>query len=110
MSGPTADVDRDGRLDLLLVEFEPALPSLLMLNRSASGHWIEVSVSPELGGGVGTVVTAYEAGGSRAMPPGSSACASIVATVGYTAGVEQVAHIGLGDVAEVDLVVISPWR
>ncbi len=107
VSGPTADVDRDGRLDLLLVEFEPAVPSLLLLNRSASGHWIEVSVSPELGGGVGTVVTAYEAGGA-----GDAArlvgMREIVATVGYTAGIEQVAHIGLGDVAEVDLVVTPP--
>jgi hypothetical protein len=107
VSGPTADVDRDGRLDMLLVEFEPALPSLLMLNRSASGHWIDVSVSTALGGGVGTVVTAYAAGGA-----GDAArllgMREIVATVGYTAGVEQVAHIGLGDVAEVDLVVTPP--
>ncbi|MFW6041745.1 MAG: FG-GAP repeat domain-containing protein, partial [Guyparkeria sp.] len=28
ISGPVADVDRDGRMDLLLVEWEPALPSL----------------------------------------------------------------------------------
>jgi hypothetical protein len=107
VSGPTADVDRDGRVDLLLVEFEPALPSLLMLNRSESGHWIEVSVSADAGGAVGTVVAAYEAGGA-----GDAArlvgMREIVATVGYTAGVEQVAHIGLGEVTEVDLVVTPP--
>jgi hypothetical protein len=107
VSGPTADVDRDGRVDVLLVEFEPALPSLLMLNRSESGHWIEVSVSADAGGGVGTVVAAYEAGGA-----GDAArlvgMREIVATVGYSAGVEQVAHIGLGEVTEVDLVVTPP--
>ena len=107
VGGPTADVDRDGRLDMLLVEFEPALPSLLMLNRSASGHWIEVSVGPELGGGVGTVVAAYEAGGAGDADL-LVGMREIVATVGYTAGIEQVAHIGLGDVTEVDLVVHPP--
>src|SRR5690606_14917995 len=62
ISGPVADIDRDGRMDLLLVEWEPARPSALFRNVGESGHWVSVSVGPELGGGVGTSVAAYEAG------------------------------------------------
>ncbi len=107
VTGPTADVDRDGRLDMLLVEWEPALPSLLMLNRSGSGHWLEVSIGVGLGGGVGTVVEVYEEGGAGDADR-LIAVREIVATVGYTAGVEQTAHVGLGDVTGVDVVVIPP--
>ncbi|MDQ3781883.1 MAG: ASPIC/UnbV domain-containing protein, partial [Actinomycetota bacterium] len=109
VAGPTADIDHDGRLDVLLVEWEPALPSLLMVNRSASGHWLQVSVGPELGGGVGTTVAVYEAGGVG-DPDRLVGMREIVATVGYTAGVEQIAHLGLGDIAEVDVVVTPPAR
>ena len=45
VAGPMTDVDRDGRLDILLVEWNPALPSLLLRNTSESGNWLEVSVS-----------------------------------------------------------------
>ena len=107
VTGPTADVDRDGRLDMLLVEWEPALPSLLMLNRSGSGHWLEVSIGADLGGGVGTVVEVYEEGGAG-DPERLIGMREIVATVGYTAGIEQTAHFGLGDVSAVDVVVIPP--
>ncbi|NIR39288.1 MAG: hypothetical protein GWN07_25775, partial [Actinobacteria bacterium] len=57
-----ADVDRDGRLDVLAVEWEPSLPSIMFRNTSASGHWIEVSVGAELGGGVGTRVDVFSSG------------------------------------------------
>ncbi len=107
VTGPTADVDHDGRLDILLVEWEPSLPSLLLHNTSASGHWLEVSVGPEFGGGVGTRVDIYAAGGA-----GDSAALlgsrEIVASLGYTAGVLQVAHFGLGDATTVDVIVTPP--
>ena len=32
----------------------------------------------------------------------------IVASLGYTTGVERIAHFGLGDVVEVDVVVTPP--
>ncbi|MGH8913375.1 MAG: FG-GAP repeat domain-containing protein, partial [Acidimicrobiia bacterium] len=63
VAGPTTDVDRDGRLDLFLVEWEPALPSLLLHNDSGSGHWLEVSVGPDHGFGLGWRVEVYRAGG-----------------------------------------------
>jgi hypothetical protein len=103
VTGPTADVDRDGRVDLLLVEWEPAKPSMLMLNESGSGHWLDISVATELGGGIGSRVDVYEEGTGRLI--GSR---EIVASVGYTAGVEQIAHFGLGKADVVDFVVTPP--
>jgi enediyne biosynthesis protein E4 len=107
ISGPVADVDRDGRLDLLLVEWEPSLPSLLLRNVSDAGHWISVSVGPELGGGIGTRVAVYQAGGA-----GSDdhliASSEITASSGYTSGHELSAHLGVGSATEVDVVVAPP--
>jgi hypothetical protein len=107
VSAPTVDLDRDGRLDVLLVEWEPSLPSLMLSNTSASGHWLEVSVATSLGGGVGTRVDVFEPGrvGDPAALIGSR---EIVASVGYTVGVERFAHFGLGDLTEVDIVVTPP--
>ncbi len=109
ISGPVADVDRDGRMDLLLVEWEPALPSLLLRNSGDAGHWLSVAMGPDLGGGVGTRVAAYEPGG--AGDPGRLiGRAEIVASEGYTSGGELIAHLGLGSRTEVDLVVSPPDR
>jgi hypothetical protein len=106
VTSPTADIDRDGRLDLLAVEWEPSLPSIMFMNQTASGHWLRVSAADSVGG-VGTRVDVYEAGmaGDEAGLIGSR---EITATVGYTAGVELVAHFGLGEATEVDLVVSPP--
>jgi hypothetical protein len=108
VAAPTADIDRDGRLDVLLVEWEPSLPSLMMSNTTASGHWLEVSVDTELGGGIGTRVDVYESGRSG-DPEALIGSREIVASVGYTSGVERIAHFGLGDRSEVDVVVTPPY-
>jgi len=107
VTAPTVDIDRDGRLDVLLVEWEPVLPSLMLRNTTASGNWLEVSVDTSLGGGVGTRVDVYESGraGELSALIGSR---EIVASVGYTAGVERFAHFGLGNLTEVDIVVTPP--
>jgi hypothetical protein len=106
VTGPAADVDRDGRLDVFLVEFEPSLPSVLLRNETASGNWLAVSVDPGLGG-VGARVRVYEPGGlgdvTRLL--GSS---DITVSRGYGAGVESMAHLGLGEVATVDVEVALP--
>jgi hypothetical protein len=104
---PTADVDRDGRVDTLAIEWESALPSPFFRNISASGHWIEVSVDHTLGGGPGTRVWVYESGAagdvSRLL-----GMREITVTQGYSAGNEPVAHFGLGEITEVDVVVSPP--
>ncbi len=107
VTGPTADVDRDGRLDILLVEWEPRLPSLLLQNQATSGHWLEVSVGAEWGGGIGTRVDVYEAGGAG-DPSRLVGSREIVASLGYTAGSLHLAHFGLGELTEVDVVVRPP--
>ena len=108
VTGPTADVDRDGRLDVLLVEWEPALPSLLLINQTSSGNWLEVSVGPEADQpAVGTLVEVWEPG-HMGEPAHLLGVREIVATQGYTAGHLQVAHFGLGEVTEVDVRVRLP--
>jgi hypothetical protein len=107
ISGPVADVDRDGRMDLFLVEWEPSLPSLLLRNTSDAGHWLEVSVGADLGGGPGTRVAAYEAGAAGDVDR-LVASREITASEGYTSGSELIAHLGLGAQSQVDVVVSPP--
>ncbi|MGD2103233.1 MAG: CRTAC1 family protein [Acidimicrobiia bacterium] len=96
VAAPTADYDRDGRLDIFGVEWEPSLPSLLLRNETDSGNWLEVSVGAELGNGIGWRVEVHHDGeliGAR----------EITVTQGYSAGVLPVAHFGLGDAETVDV-------
>ncbi len=104
VAAPAADVDLDGRLDLLLVEFEPSLPSYLLRNETASGNWLEVSVGQEVGGGIGAHVFVY----SSSEPDRLLGSAGITASRGYSAGVPAIAHIGLGEIDTVDVVVRLP--
>lgn len=104
VAAPTGDIDLDGRLALLLVEFDPSLPSYVLQNESASGNWLEVSVGDEVGGGIGAHVYVYAASESSAS---DSLLGSvwITASRGYSAGVPAIAHIGLGDIDAMDIVV-----
>jgi hypothetical protein len=107
VAGPTADIDRDGRLDIFLVEFDPALPSLMLRNETGSGHWLEVSVGRELGSGLGWRVDLYPAG-SAGDPGALLGAREITTTQGYSAGVAPIAHFGLGDHQSVDIVLSPP--
>jgi len=107
VAGPTADIDRDGRLDVFLVEFDPALPSLMLRNESASGHWLEVSVGHEFGSGLGWRVEVYEVGAAGDVSALLGA-REITTTQGYSSGVAPVAHFGLGDTDRVDVRLLAP--
>ncbi len=107
VSGPMADVDHDGRLDVFLVEWFPDRTSRLLRNTSPAGHFLAVGVDASLGGGPGTRVAAYEAG-QAGRPDALVALAEISVSQGYGGGVEPVAHLGLGDRESVDLVVTPP--
>ncbi len=107
VAGPSADVDRDGRLDLFLVEWEPSLPSLLLRNETGSGHWLEVSVGAEQGFGVGWRVEVYRTGGVGEIRSLLGA-REITVTQGYSAGVAPTAHFGLGDETSVDIRLVPP--
>jgi hypothetical protein len=107
VTGPSADVDRDGRLDVLLVDWEPDRPSLLLRNETDSGNWLSISVDPAHGEGVGTRVAAFRPGAVGELE-GLIASGQVTASQGYAAGSAPVVHLGLGDAAEVDLRVQLP--
>ncbi len=108
--GPTCDFDRDGRLDMVLPSWWAELPLLLLRNETEGGHWLDVRVAGSGGVnamGIGARVDVYEAGragdgdariGSREIAKG----------YGYASSQEAVAHFGLGERTEVDLVVTLP--
>jgi hypothetical protein len=106
VAGPTADVDRDGRVDVFLVEWEPSLPSRLLRNTSTGGHWLEVSVDGA-NTGVGSTVTLYPAGALD--EPGAAIGFQVMGVgVGYGAGRQPFAHFGLGEAERVDIVIEFP--
>ena len=107
IGGPALDYDKDGRLDLFLVEWEPALPSLLMRNETASGHWLEVSAGAEASFGVGWRVELYEAGG-LGEPTSLLGAREITVSQGYSTGLAPIAHFGLGEVDLVDIRMTPP--
>ena len=100
VAAPSADYDRDGRLDVFLLEWEPALPSIMLRNETASGSWLQVSVDAPNGFGIGWKVEVLDGDlvvGAR----------EITVTQGYSAGVLPLAHFGLGELSSVD-VVLTP--
>jgi len=107
VTGATFDADRDGRLDVMLVEWEPARPSLLLAGDGAAGHWLEVQVGPNGAGGTGSIVEVFEDGGlgDASQLLGSRA---ITHSTGYGAGAEPVARFGLGEETAVDLRIRRP--
>jgi hypothetical protein len=101
VAAPAADYDRDGRLDVFLLEWEPALPSLMLRNDTATGNWLQVSVDGAEGFGIGWRVDVLDGDtivGAR----------EITVTQGYSAGVLPIAHFGLGELTEVDVLLTPP--
>ncbi len=108
--GPSADYDRDGRLDLFLPSWWPEAPSLLLRNETAGGRWLRVTVAGGEGvnrDGIGAAVRLYESG--RLGEAGALAgFREIAAGYGYSSGQEPVAHFGLGARERVDVEVTLP--
>ncbi len=109
-AAPSADFDRDGRLDLFLANWWIESPSLLLRNATPGGNWLDVVVEGTGGVnrmGIGSRVNVYSAGklGEPAALLGSR---EIAAGYGYCSGQEAVAHFGLGTAEAVDLEVILP--
>ncbi len=101
VAAPTADYDRDGRMDIFLLEWEPALPSILLRNESGTGNWLEVSVDAEKGHGIGWRISLFD--GSKLI--GSR---EITVTQGYSAGVLPIAHFGAGDATDLTVMLDPP--
>lgn len=101
VGAPVADVDRDGRLDVFAVEWEPSLPSRLFANTTSGGHWLEVSLSGP-GQGVGAVIELETVDG------GFLGRREIGVSGGYASGGPPYAHFGLGDHRVVDVRISMP--
>jgi hypothetical protein len=103
-----ADYNKDGRLDIFFdFFFNDVDGQLLLRNQTSSGHWLSVSLGRALGGGIGAKVSVYRAGGlgNKSALIGQR---EISATDGYTAGVPDDAHFGLGANTAVDVRVTLP--
>lgn len=108
--GPTCDFDRDGRLDILLPNWWAEIPSLLLKNETRGGHWLDIRVSGAKrvnAMGVGSRVDIYEAGQSG-NPDARIGSREIATGFGYASSQEAVAHFGLADRTECDVVVTLP--
>lgn len=104
IAGATFDSDRDGRLEIFLVEYDPALPSRL-LEVEGGGHWLEVGD----GHAGGSVVDVYNPGG-LGDPSQLIGSRETTATVGFSSGSLSTARFGLGDLTTVDVSVRAPGQ
>ena len=103
-----ADYNKDGRLDIFYdYFFNDVDGQLLLRNETSSGHWLSVSLGRALGGGIGAKVSVYRDGG-LGDPSALIGQREIAATDGYTAGVPDDAHFGLGTNTTVDVRVTLP--
>ena len=106
VTAATGDFDRDGRLDTLMVHFEPWDPSRLFLNRTAGGRWLRVEIDGPTDG-VGSVVEVY-APGRLGDPAALIGVREVETGTGYSAGVPAWTHFGLGTQTTVDVRVRPP--
>lgn len=107
IAGATFDADRDGRLDVFLVEFDQTRTSLLLRGDGDTAHWLGAQVGPAGTGGVGATVEIYRPGG---LDDESELLGSreISASTGNASGSLPAASFGLGDADSVDLRVRLP--
>jgi hypothetical protein len=106
VTAPTVDVDRDGRLDIFLAEWDPAIPSRLLLNKGSAGNWLSVEFTGA-GRGIGNKVSVFQPGSDFELE-GLIGTTELAATVGYTAGTAGIAHFGLGDLETIDVLIETP--
>jgi enediyne biosynthesis protein E4 len=102
IAGATFDADRDGRLDVFLVEFDRERTSVLLGNDSDTAHWLAVQTGPAGADSVGATVEVYRAGG---LGDGSQLLGAreVTASTGFSSGSLPIAAFGLGDATDVDV-------
>jgi hypothetical protein len=109
-NGPTADFDRDGRLDIFLGNWWVKSRSLLLRNETPSGNWLQVVVQGGKGVnriGIGSQVRIYQPG-MLGQPAALLGMREIGVGYGYGSGQEAVAHFGLGKLDQCDIEVVLP--
>lgn len=108
--GPTADFDRDGRLDMFLANWWVEDRSLLLRNKSPGGNWLEIAVAGGEGvnrQGIGSHVRLYQAG-RLGQVDAMIGTREIAVGFGYASGQEAIAHFGLGAAESCDVEIILP--
>ncbi len=102
-AGPSLDFDRDGRLDLFLVNWFAGRRSTLLRNESPARRWLDVEVRGKTMNrmGIGAQVKLVKDGKLLGFQ-------EISTGYGYASGQRAAAHFGLGDVNRVDLHVLFP--
>lgn len=94
-AGATLDADHDGRLDVVLADFEPTRPSLVLRNTTASGHWVAFEAPP------GARVELRDPTAEDRLV----GVTVVAASTGYGSGDPPVAWFGVGRTRAVDVVV-----
>jgi hypothetical protein len=115
--GPSADYDRDGRLDVFLPNWFVSARSLLLKNESPAANWLDVQIQarsaregkPLNPHAIGAVVRLYPAG-KLGQRDALLATKDIAVGFGYASGHEPIAHFGLGKTERVDVEVILPHQ
>ncbi|MEZ6058261.1 MAG: CRTAC1 family protein [Planctomycetaceae bacterium] len=105
-AGPAADVNNDGRVDLFLINWFTGNHCRLLLNQTASGNWLDITVTGRSFNkmGIGSQVKVFEAGeGGRLL-----GTQEIQVGCGYASGGPAVVHFGLGKTEFVDIEVRLP--
>ncbi len=109
-AAPSADYDRDGKLDIFMATWWVDSRPVLLHNDTPGGNWLEIQVqgSGKVNRmGIGSVINIYRPGktGDKASLLGSR---EIAIGYGWCSGQEAVAHFGLGKEEQVDVEVILP--
>lgn len=107
---PTADFDRDGRLDIFLANWFEESPSMLLRNETPKQNWLEVKLNAVSGlnrMAIGCKVKLYEQGKTGEVTS-LIGHREISVGFGYASGHEAVAHFGLGSRKSCDLVIEFP--
>ena len=102
VTAATGDFDRDGRLDVFLVDWEPARPSLLLTGDGDTGHWLAVAAGPNGSRTIGARVEVYRAGG-LGDPAARLGWRDVATDVGFGGGAVPEARFGVGDAEVVDV-------
>jgi len=102
-AGPAADFDRDGRVDLCLVNWFADNHSRLLRNTSKAGNWLVVTAEGTRSNRMGIGARVRVSADGKLLYAGE-----ITTGFGYASGQEAEAHIGLGEREAVDVEVMFP--
>jgi enediyne biosynthesis protein E4 len=94
-AGPTADFDRDGKLDILLINWFPAESSHLLKNVTSAGNWLQVKAP------IGSKIKLLSAGKLVGYQ-------QVFIGYGFSSGQLPTCHFGVANLRTVDLEIVLP--